>query len=122
MAKIQIILEGEDKEELVAAMQEWLKHFGAEASEESETEEDTSDDTEEDTSDGANGETDDSGLVDDEDTEIRSKLQAHIRANMKKPVFVDKTKSLFKKYKAGKLSDIDDKDLKAVAKAMGVKV
>lgn len=117
MAK-KIIIEGDDKDELVAQLTEWLEMLGAEAPAGGE------DGGEDLTGDGDGDGKPEGG----EDEPTAEDLQAKI-----KPMFVklaktgkagnDKLKAALKKVNAAKLTDIDDvDDLKKLAKLLGVKL
>jgi len=118
MAVKKIIIEGEDKDELLAAAQEVVEMLGGEASEETEEEETT-----EEEGDPLEEETEEETEEEEEDPNaaLREKIKAKITAVVKKPGGADAVRAALKAVKAGKLQQVKDKDLKKLATALKVK-
>jgi hypothetical protein len=115
MATKQIIVTGDDKDELVAALQEWLEILGVGAEEP--VEEEPVEVEEEPVEDEPEPE-----LEEDPMAELRSKLVDRIRAMSKKPDLIEKLRAAFKANGIKKFDDATpDKKLPALAKALGVK-
>lgn len=116
MATKTITISGDDKDELIAEAQAVLEMLGAEAPE-AEAEEASGDDDEDLTGDGDTEEE-----VSEEDA-LREKVKEHISKLAKKTGGADKIRAALKASKSsdGKLSGVTDKNMKVLAKALGVK-
>jgi hypothetical protein len=116
MAAKTIQVTGDDKDELVAALQEWLEILSEPAEVENEAEPDAEEpevEVEE-----------EPGVEVEESPEdiLRAKLVEKIRAMSKKPELIEKIRAAFKANGIKKFDDATpDKKLPALAKALGVK-
>ena len=120
MAAKQIYVSGDDKDELIEALKEWLEILEGPPAEEPEEEPEAEDDP-------AEEPVEDEPEVEVEDEPspmdiLRSKLVDKIRAMSKKPDQIEKIRAAFKAQGIKKFDDATpDKKLPALAKALGVK-
>ena len=110
---IKIVIEGDDKDELIAAATAVLEMLGSEAPAEEEVVEEEAE---------AEAGDDLVGEEVDESEAIRDKIKSTVLKLAKAKGGPEKVKAAFKKVKANRLADVEDKHLKTVAKLLGVKV
>jgi hypothetical protein len=120
MAAKQIYVSGDDKDELIEALKEWLEILEGPPAEEP-----AEDDPVEVEDDPAEEPVEDEPEAEDEPSPmdvLRSKLVDRIRAMSKKPDQIEKIRAAFKAQGIKKFDDATpDKKLPALAKALGVK-
>ena len=111
---IKITVEGDDKDELIAALDAAKEMLGAEAEESSDDDDNSGDDDDDNSGDDDND--------DDDNEEILGKIRKQIAKLVKTDEGPGKVKAALAKFKAKKLDQVDGSKLPALAKALGVKV
>jgi hypothetical protein len=110
----KLIIEGDDKDELIAALDAAKEMLGAEAEESGDDDDSSGDD------DDSSGDDDDSS-DDDDNEEILGKIRKQIAKLVKTDEGPGKVKAALAKFKAKKLDQVDGAKLPALAKMLGVK-
>ena len=120
MAKFKLTIEGDDKDELVTALNEAAVMLGGDAAEAPAEEEAAEEEAgEEEGDDDLVGGEDEDG---DDMEALREKVKAGVIALSKKAGGSDKVLAAFAKVKAKKLAEVKDDKLATVAKLLKIKV
>ena len=115
MAKFKLTIEGDDKDELVTALNEAAVMLGGDAAEAPAEEEAAEEEAGEDLVGGEDEDCDDMEA-------LREKVKAGVIALSKKAGGSDKVLAAFAKVKAKKLAEVKDDKLATVAKLLKIKV